>query len=717
MFDFDILPKKIFCRRYFCMWNFEEKEFLNPRNKYRMKLMQHGWESDTKELMMDALAHCGYGGVVTNPDWNHSEKSVEEMMKEFSHTLDLLDKKKLGFWIYDEAGYPSGHAGGETLKDHPEYEAKGFYMIKRVSYPSNGTKKGVFHIDEETDKIIWAAKYPLIIDAVHDNYIDHSKMTPVPFTNEECEYTLDEGEILVIFCVKPAYEGSHCTHNVSSFLRYINVMDERAVKRFIELKYEPLVRHIPDVYKRAEAVFTDEPSLQHTYRRYYETWGYALCPWVDGLFEKFCEEYGYSIYPYLPMLFEGRSGYYPEIYALRVQFYRLIGKLVAKAYTKNINGWLNEHGGMFSGHYIGEEYLSQHVEFYGDFVEVIKNSGYPGVDNLWCVPEIYHYNTAKFAQMVVRKNNTNGMMVEMCPFQQRDRFYKDARDNFCAMTDLMYMSGVRKINSYARTDFNLYDESLNKENSGMNIEDTIYVNNYIARMGYMLDGIKNNCDTFVYYNIENTQAKMVPSHTPLTGPVCEADEANTSTISRILEEGFDFYYADRDDLTAARESLISGDATISDCKVKTVIVPKCDVIYKESLDALSELKKAGVNVIFIDEVPSVAIDGKSVSYEEIKEQFSFMTLDDAILHLREQPSDFTVYSKDIMLMKAKYIKEDCEMYFVHNNTRGKDGVVTFNHNTKKDAKIYNPSDGSIKDIKMGDKYTLPSYRGVFVVFE
>ncbi|MBE7047464.1 MAG: hypothetical protein E7396_08670 [Ruminococcaceae bacterium] len=698
------------------MWNFEEKEFMNPQNKYRMKLMQHHWEKDTKKVMMDALTHCGYGGVVTNPFWNCEGKSEEGLMSEFSDTLNLLEKKDLGFWIYDEAGYPSGHAGGETLKDHPEYEAKGFYMIKRVSYPSNGTKKGVFHIDEETDKIIWAAKYPLIIDNLHDNYIDHKNMVPVDFTREECEYTLNEGEILTVFCVKSAYEGSHCTHNVSSFLRYINVMDERAVKRFIELKYEPLAKHIPDVYKRAEAVFTDEPSLQHTYRRYYESWSYALCPWVDGLFDEFYKEYGYSIYTYLPMLFEGRSEYYPEIYALRVQFYHLVGKLIAKSYTGQINEWLKNHGGLFSGHYIGEENLSQHVEFYGDFIEVIKNTGYPGVDNLWCVPEIYHYNTAKFAQMVVRKNNTNGMMVEMCPFQQRERFYKDARDNFCAMTDIMYMSGVRKVNSYVTTDFSLYDSCLKKYNSGMNIEDTKYVNNYIARMSYMLDGMKNNCDTFVYYNIENSQAKMVPSHTPLTGNICEADEANTATISRILEEGFDFYYLDRDDLLTAKESLIFGEATISDCKVKTVIVPKCDVIYKESVDALSELKKSGVNVIFIDKIPSVAVDGKSVSYEKITEEFTYMSLDDAILCLKEQPSDFTVCSKDVVIMQTKYTKDDCEMYFIHNNTRGTDGVVIFNHNTKKDAKIYNPSDGSVKDIKMGDKYTLPSYRGVFIVF-
>ena len=222
------------------MWKIDDNEFMNPQNKYRMKLMHHSWDNDRLQEFMDALLYCGFGGVVTNPSWAHGGSS-EKLIEDFSRAIDKIDENNLKFWIYDEKGYPSGHAGGETLKGHKDMEAKGFYMVKRVSYPSNGTKKGVFRIDEETDKIIWAAKYPLIIDAVHDNYIDHKNMEKVQFTPTECEYTLEEGEILVVFCVKPAYEGSHCTHNVSSFLRYINVMDEKAVKRFIDILYEPTV--------------------------------------------------------------------------------------------------------------------------------------------------------------------------------------------------------------------------------------------------------------------------------------------------------------------------------------------------------------------------------------------------------------------------------------------------------------------------------------------
>ena len=36
---------------------------------------------------------------------------------------------------------------------------------------------------------------------------------------------------------------------------------------------------------------------------------------------------------------------------------------------------------------------------------------------------------------------------------------------------------------------------------------------------------------------------------------------------------------------------------------------------------------------------------------------------------------------------------------------------------KKQAKIYNPADGSVTNINMGDKVKIDYYRGLFVVFQ
>lgn len=135
-------------------------------------------------------------------------------------------------------------------------------------------------------------------------------------------------------------------------------MDKAAVRRFIDLCFEPIAQAIPDAYSRAENVFTDEPSLHVTYVRAYETWPYALAPWVDGLFEAYENEYHESILLQLPLIFEGGTNAYP----VRVKFYEIVGKLAAEAYSGQLSTWCEAHGCGFSGHYLLEENISQHVK-------------------------------------------------------------------------------------------------------------------------------------------------------------------------------------------------------------------------------------------------------------------------------------------------------------------------------------------------------------------
>ncbi len=57
------------------------------------------------------------------------------------------------------------------------------------------------------------------------------------------------------------------------------------------------------------------------------------------------------------------------------------------------------------------------------------------------------------------------------------------------------------------------------------------------------------------------------------------------------------------------------------------------------------------------------------------------------------------------------------MYFVVNNTRETDAKLTLNHKTRQTATLYNPVDGSVKQIKVGDTYFVPAFRSVFIVFD
>ncbi len=696
--------------------SFNKDKFLNPDSKYRVRPLLHAFcVKDDPTAVAKALKAYGYGGAVINPKFNDETFVTDEALKIFKETADGIKAEGLDYWIYDEKGYPSGQANGFTLKGHPELEAKGFFMVRRIAYEPRHT---TFTIDDETDKIVWAAKYPVDASSISESCVQYDKMIPVDFTESFVECDLEANEAFFIFCQKPAYEGSHLTHNVSSFKRYINLLNPNAVKRFIELMYDGIDKACLDVFKNAGAVFTDEPSLQTGYARAYETWPYALAPYCDTLFEEYKKEYGTSLLPYLPLIFENGAGHE----AIRINFYRLVAKLIAKAFSGQISEWCRAHGTVFSGHYFAEESLKSHVNSYGDNIPVIMAADYPGIDTLLCIPEEYNCNTAKHVQMVVRKKDTNGMMVELCPFLKKPEFAEDPWNNMSAVVGLLAMHGVRVFNSYFRAEFGTYDKRFNNIEgyAGRNYEsreDCIKFNEYVGRIGYMLDGLKSVDSVFVYRPIEDAQAKYFPTTSGAVQSDASQSDNALGAAGKLLffKRGIDFQFVDCEDMINAAESLKNGKPTISGLDVKTIIVPGVDVMDSRAQKALVELKAAGVNVLFHNKLPSIGTDNAIAV--DIAEHFKPVSTPELNAFVDAIETDFVAKADGLHLLTAKYLKDGKEMYFVVNNTRGTNAELTLNHKTKTTATLFNPVDGTTTPIKVGDTYTVPWFRSVFIIFD
>ena len=691
---------------------YDKTRFLTPDTHYRINPMVHNWPQE-RELHMQALRDYGFGGAVTNVPTKNGWVANPENIETFRNIMEDLEQAGLSYWLYDEVGYPSGKGNCVSVEGHPEWEAKGLYMVRRVSYEEH--RHISFHIDDETDKIVWAAKYPIITQPIWESDVPWEEMQAVPFEKETLECDLGNKEVLFIFCVKTAFEGSHLTHNAGYFDRYINVMEPEAVKRFIEVAFEPLAAALPEALKKATYVFTDEPSLQVGYARQNETWSYALAPYSEALFTEFEKEYGYSLLPYLPLIFEGRL---PEAAPIRIQFYKLVGKLIGRAYSGQLAAWCEAHGCGFSGHYLGEEYMAWHVKDYGDYTEVVRQASYPGIDLLQCYPEGMRYTTPKHGQMVVRKKHSNGMMVELCPFDGVNEFNASPLDNSCAIIGTLFSSGVRKVNSYIPVDYSDYDVRLKPATEGvrMHRKEARYLNEYTGRLAYMLDGLHNDCNTFIYYGLEDMQAKLRPHHSGTIDPPREDIDLTTyPLVKRVYEAGFDFYFADRDDLTEAMETLKNGTPTITGYEVKTIIVPGMDVIHSDTLRALAELQKAGVKVFFHGKMPTVGTD-KTMNITACCEPFTLASEEDILAHLSVQENRFTAQADDAVLLKSRYLQDGKEMYFICNNSR-QDASVRLHHAEWETATLYNPADGTVEFISLDAPLPIAALRGVFVVFE
>ena len=682
-----------------------EKEFKDPAKKYRVNPMTHGW-GDDPQLRMQAYQEYGYGGAVTNVPFEDGFTGNPENLARFASLLDELEKRDMPFWIYDEHGYPSGQGGGLVLEGHPELRAKGFYMHRRIAYePTHAT----FLLDDESEKIVWAAKYPLFDTRCDESLVRYADMIPVPFTAEKVSCELQAREVLYVLCVKDAFEGTHSTHNVSSFKHNINVMDKRAVRRFLDLCFEPIARAVPDAYRRAVNVFTDEPSLQVSYVRSYEVWPYALAPWVDGLFEEYEKEYGESMLPQLPLLFEGRE----NGYAIRVKFYSLVGKLVAEAYSGQLAAWCEEHGCGFSGHYLLEEYIQHHVKQYGDYIRVLRAASYPGIDVLDCFPELYNYNTAKFAQIAVRKNNTNGMMVELCPFNQVERFNEAPLENMLCIVGLLYLGGVRTSHSYFRADFSGWrGNALGEKGGYTDQQQTRSFNEYVGRLGAMLDGLHNQCDTFIYYGLESAQAQMRPVYSSDWFSGDDRTDFTTSELAgAVYERGTDFYYADAEDLRAAAQAAADGGVpVISGMSVRTVLVPTIKVMYQSAADALAELAKCGVQVRFIDALPGWAAEtGEPLRADAVLQT---ATLAEAAQLAVNAALPFSGEATGGTVLRGHFVTPDAQITMLCNKSRTDARLET---GLAGAVEIWDPADGSVTAADATQPLTVPAMRTLFAV--
>ncbi len=660
------------------------KTFKNPPKRYKPKKIIHSFCGDPDTIAKNTL-DFGYGGVVTNVPQEDGFTSNPKNHASLSKIADALEANELPFWIYDEAGYPSGKAAGFTLREHPELEAKGLFMHKRPAFEA---LKAKYQLPDEADKIVWAAKYSYDKSG---RFIDLSKMTAIPFDTDHVECELDAGEVLYVFAVKTVFEGSHGMHNVSSPLKNINIMNRDSVRRFIDVAYESIEKENPGMFKRCEMVFTDEPSLFVAYTEEDETWSYACAPYTDGIFEEYEKEYGESLFPSLPYIFEGGN----KSISTRVKFYELVGKLVSEAYSGQLRDWCREHGTVFSGHYLGEDNITHHVHYYGNYIRVLMNSGYPGIDILNCYPEIFEFINQKAPQMAARKMGSNGMMVELCPFVNRDEFNKSPYDNMKCISALCYMHGVRRANSYFQ-----HNDMENMKN----------FNDYVGRIGYLLDGLEADTDIFIYYPVEDVQSKLRPNHcSKWAGDDTTTQDELKKAVDAVEFAGFDFLFADSDDL---RDALLN-DLKISGHRVKNIIIPKIDVIRKSTVDSLRKLSEMGVQVYYIDSFPSYYAENGSKTEFYTFNVAPSSSIEGIIEKLRESKSEelLTQETKN-KIIRAKFPCGDKMIYMLVNMDR-EDAIIPFASTS--DGEIWDPEDGSTSIAPAGEDIVLGALKTLFVI--
>ena len=166
---------------------------------------------------------------------------------------------------------------------------------------------------------------------------------------------------------------------------------------------------------------------------------------------------------------------------------------------------------------------------------------------------------------------------------------------------------------------------------------------------------------------------------------------------------------------------------ISGIKVKNILLPSIDVIWQDTWEALVALAGAGINIWFADQLPSRRIGQRNFEWYDFREEsvrgpkcvatdeFCALSVNEILCRLNAQDQALTLTAdQPAMLLKARFIKDGKEMYFVVNNSET-DTQVYWNFSGNRCVQIWDPSDGSIKNVQNGAAVALAAYRGIFFV--
>lgn len=692
-----------------------ENEFETPPLRYRPYQIVHEWGDDPQEKL-ERLASLGIGGIVTNVSWDDRYLRDERAFRELDAQLDAASGMGLGIWLYDEKGYPSGSADGLTLSGHPELQARGLY---RTSVTGSGLAPVVVTLPEDGIRFYSASL--------------HSLEEAASGATARCAETADDGAtvrtkgaegewVLHTYVEKFLHEGTHAERNGWSPRRYPNLLDSRAVRRFIETTYEPYAAHIGQgrIGEAVSAFFTDEPSLMAAYQNTEETYERAAVPWTEALPGRFEREHGYALAPYLHALFEGDG---EAERTVRVQFYRTVANLLADSYFRQLADWCGARGIRFSGHALLEESMVYHAAYYGSLMRVLREMPFPGVDMLTTRPQRYvddpfgYLLAPKFVSSAARAIGRRDVMAEICPvhFDPSGAFTYDGDASLSDMTgtaNLLYMGGVTHINSY----YGALD---------MEAERYRRYCAHVGRLGVMLEGAAHLPDVGVYYGIETYQADYKPirqavRHQP--GPMWDRHESLLATARELLSAGLDFNFLD--DQAIMDAELKDGALEVGGISYRVLLMQGVEVIPLAVLAKLQRFEASGGRVIWTGTLPASGIyAGEHAEVVRRTRACELVERGEAAVRIRdarfESATDPALRIADVKggerLLMSRYRKNGEELLMLlHAGDGIAEATLEAWPENMRDAMVSDPARGSQSRMNLPFRLRLQPYECLFI---
>jgi hypothetical protein len=526
------------------------------------------------ERDLDTLHGLGFQAVTVQAGFNMPFAYLSpEYFAFFRKIVEEAKRRNMRIWIVDDAGYPSGFAGGKFTTDKPELRMQALEVVEKIPVAGGTT-----------------LRKDLLPDVVSAAAVDENgEAIPLPLLGHTLDWTAPAGKWTVLlvdheFRTSPTRSDTNPRRVKDTEQSLEDYLDPVATAQYLKFTHEQYEHFVGDEFGKTIMGFRgDEPD-----------YSISGLPWTAKFFERFKEIKGYDVQPYAALFAQSPPRrdqgpaiqLTPEQLRIKGDYYDVFSQMFAAGYFEPQGEWCTANHLEYQVHLNHEEAEMELTHSEGSFFRDMRWVQVPGIDAIW--HQIWKDTVSDFPRLASSVAHVDGRPRA---FTESFAAYRPAPDVEMARY-ILNEQFVRGVNLVEMMNFPASSAGPRLPPSYMSEPGFADLVSYVRRMSYLI----------AIGRPDATVALYLPSSSMWMGGEI-ANEQFVSTERLLSEDQIDFDIVDEDALASGLKALPGAFETLSGNRYRTVILPAPLVLSDAGLMRLKTFAQSGGKVVFLGGTP------------------------------------------------------------------------------------------------------------------
>jgi hypothetical protein len=473
-------------------------------------------------------------------------------------------RRGLRLWIVDDAGYPSGFAGGKFTAEAPSLRMAALAITNSIDLTP-----GMEFEDVVAPDAVSAIAYNL----------DTSAVVPLKEVNRHIRFTPPAGRWRILIAshvyrtslTRSVTNPSGAKDETQSLENYL---DPAATRQYLNFVHEQYRQALGEEFGKTVLGFRgDEPDFS-----------FFGLPYAPAIFTEFKLRKGYDIQPIAAALLLPQLT--PELQRMAADYADVWSTLFSENFFRIQVEWCRAHSLEYQVHLNHEDDLPRLAATEGDFLRNMTTVQVPGIDTIW--HQIWPDVTPDFPKLASSAAHLGG----------HPRAFTESFAAYNPEPNLAQASFI--LNEQIVRGVNLVEV--------MNYSHGSQMSAFMADPGFpaLMTSVRRTTALLSQGRPATAVALYIP-----TRNFWMADEtANPSLLAlsrKLLDAQYEFDYIDDDSLRTAVTVVDGGLKTASGNLLRTVLVPAGALLTLDALHTLEAMLEAGGKVVFFGAAPTQAV--------------------------------------------------------------------------------------------------------------